>query len=290
MISWGWGDHIIHYFIGNRNKTLATAMRQRALRHSDTRGKATKYDGLVADGVITSQELAQSVQMAREQAKPVEHILMTEHKIRSAQIGASLAKFFGVAYEPFGAGRIRSEMLHSALKLDFIHQQGWVPLEETNEGLVVACLDPEATRGSRIVPQIFPRVSKFAYRVTTQAEFEETLAQLFGAGAEGGSIDQLLADLHSPLEDDGSDDSSLESAAADNELVKFVNKVIIDAYHQKASDIHIEPMPGKAKTGIRFRVDGTLMPYIEVPAQYRQAMVTRLKIMCDLDISEKRKP
>ena len=59
----------------------------------------------------------------------------------------------------------------------------------------------------------------------------------------------------------------LESAAADNELVKFVNKVIIDAYHQKASDIHIEPLPGKAKTGIRFRIDGSLQPYIEVPAR-----------------------
>ena len=49
-------------------------------------------------------------------------------------------------------------------------------------------------------------------------------------------------------------------------------------------------MPGKAKTGIRFRIDGSLQPYIEVPSHFRQAMVTRLKIMCDLDISEKRKP
>ena len=86
------------------------------------------------------------------------------------------------------------------------------------------------------------------------------------------------------------DDSSLESAAADNELGKFVNKVIMDAYNQKVSDIHIEPMPGKAKTSIRFRIDGTLQPYIEVPAQFRRAMVTRLNIMCDLDVSEKRKP
>jgi type II secretory ATPase GspE/PulE/Tfp pilus assembly ATPase PilB-like protein len=72
--------------------------------------------------------------------------------------------------------------------------------------------------------------------------------------------------------------------------VKFVNKVIIDAYNQKVSDIHIEPLPGKLKTGIRFRIDGTLQPYIEVPSHFRQALVTRLKIMCDLDISEKRKP
>ena len=96
--------------------------------------------------------------------------------------------------------------------------------------------------------------------------------------------------MDSPLENGAHDDSSLESSAADNELVKFVNKVIIDAYNHKVSDIHIELMPGKAKTGIRFRIDGTLLPYIEVPAQFRQAMVTRLKIICDLDISEKRKP
>ncbi len=82
----------------------------------------------------------------------------------------------------------------------------------------------------------------------------------------------------------------LESAASDNELVKFVNKVIIDAYNQRCSDIHIEPLPGKGKTGIRFRIDGSLVPYIEVPSHFRQALVTRLKIMCDLDISERRKP
>ena len=278
-------------------KTLATAIRQRAQRTQfldSTSGllrrKPTKYDGLMNDGVLTEQELTDCIQKARGQAQSVEHLLMADHHIRPAQIGPSLAKFFGVAYEPFSAGRIRSEMLHASLKLDFIHQQGWIPLEESPDGLVVMCLDPEAVRGGRMVQQIFPRTAKFSYRVTTQTEFEETLGQLFGAGNEGSSIDQLLADMNAPLEDASFDDSSLESAAADNELVKFVNKVIVDAYNQKVSDIHIEPMPGKAKTGIRFRIDGTLAPYIEVPSHFRQAMVTRLKIMCDLDISERRKP
>jgi len=272
-------------------KTLGIAIRQRMQKTEDgQRRKATKYDGLVTEGVLSQDELQQSIQKAREEGKPVEHILMASYRIRPAQIGQSLAKFFGVGYEPFNSGRIRSEMLHGPLKRDFIEQQGWIPLEETTEGLVIMCMDPEAVRGARVVPQVFPRISKFAYRVTTQTEFEETLNQLFGAGADSSSIDQLLADMDSPLEGESADETSLESAAADNELVKFVNKVIIDAYNQKVSDIHIEPMPGKAKTGIRFRVDGSLQPYIEVPAQFRQAMVTRLKIMCDLDISEKRKP
>jgi len=182
-------------------------------------------------------------------------------------------------------------MLHGALKRDFVEGGGWVPLEDSAEGLVIMCKDPEATRGARVVPQVMARYTRFVYRVTTESEFEETLKQLFGAGVEGGSINEMLADLSgAPLDDDGSNEDSLVSAAADNELVKFVNKVIIDAYNQKVSDIHIEPMPGKFNTGIRFRIDGTLQPYIEVPSHFRQAMVTRLKIMCDLDISERRKP
>ena len=271
-------------------KTLATAIRQRMQKADDSaRRKATKYDGLVTNGVLTADELQQCVLKAREESKSVEHFLMADFRIRPAQIGPSLSKFFGVAYEPFNSGRIRSEMLQGPLKREFIEEQGWIPLEDSPDGLVVMCLDPEAVRGSRVVPQVFPRQSKFVYRVTTVTEFEETLSQLFGG--DGGSIDQLLADLNAPTDDDSlGDDNSLESAAADNELVKFVNKVIIDAYNQKASDIHIEPMPGKAKTGVRFRIDGSLQPYIEVPAQFRQAMVTRLKIMCDLDISERRKP
>ena len=271
-------------------KTLATAIRQRNRKEDNAaKHKATKYDGLVADGLITEDELKSCVQKAREAGQSVEHLLMADYKIKPAQIGPSLSKFFGVPYEAFSAGRIRSEMLHGPLKREFIGEQGWIPLEESPEGLVIMCMDPEAVRGARVVPQVFPRINRFAYRVTTLTEFQETLAQLFG-GADTTSIDDMLSGMESAPLEDMSDESALESAAADNELVKFVNKIIIDAYNMKASDIHIEPMPGKLKTGVRLRIDGGLQPYVEVPAHFRQALVTRLKIMCDLDISERRKP
>ena len=271
-------------------KTLATALRTRLQKPDDApRTRATKYDELVAEGTITGTELQDAIQEARNEGQPVEHLLMTRHQITPKQIGPSLSKFFGVPYEPYNAGRIRSEQLHGSFKREFAEEQGWIPLEESPEGLVIMCLDPEATRSARVVPQVFPRIHKFAYRVSTRTEFDQTLEQLFGTPADATTIDQLLADMGTaPLDDDG--DDLLESAAADNELVKFVNKVIVDAFNQKASDIHVEPMPGKQKTGIRFRIDGTLVPYIEVPASFRQAMVTRLKIMCDLDIAERRKP
>ena len=252
--------------------------------------KATKYDALITDGLLSVEALSQCVSYARLEGKSVEHFLITEHKIQPHQIGSSLANFFGVPYEPFNAGRIRSQIIHGSLKRDFIEERGWVPLDDSPEGLVIMCIDPEAVLGSRVVPQVFPRFARFSYRVTTHNEFLETLAQLYGRVTDTSTIDQYLADMDGEPIDGGAMDDSLESAAADNELVKFVNRVIIDAYNQKVSDIHIEPMPGKLKTGIRFRIDGSLATYVEVPAHFRSAMVTRLKIMCDLDISERRKP
>jgi type II secretory ATPase GspE/PulE/Tfp pilus assembly ATPase PilB-like protein len=274
-------------------QTLATAIRQRMQKAEEgARRKSTKYDGLLAAGVITADELTKAVVKAREEAKPVEHVLMADFGIRPAQIGPSLAKFFGVPYEPFNPSRIKVEALQGNLKREFVTEQGWLPLEEGPDGLLIMCTDPEAVRNSRVVPQIFPRMAKFAYRVTTQTEFDETLAQLWGVSeADGGqSMDELLADLSAPVDDEGSDEMDSTSAASDNELVKFVNKIIVDAYNMRASDIHIEPMPGKLKTGVRLRIDGSLQPFVEVPSHFRQALVTRLKIMCDLDISEKRKP
>ena len=272
-------------------RTLATAIRQRVERSTlGLRRGTTKYDGLVQQGVLTADALEQCWRQSRSEGQAVEQVIMSRHKVLPAQIGRSLAWYFDVAYEPFKASRSRIDQLHGMLKLDFVDKQGWIPLEDSAEGLVVMCIDPETVRSSRILAQVFPRISRFVYRVTTQAEFQATLAQIFGAVTGGLSIDEMLADMDGALIDDAGLDDALASAAADNELVKFVNKVIIDAYQQKASDIHIEPMPGKLKTGIRFRIDGILTHYIEVPAHYWQAMVTRLKIMCDLDISERRRP
>jgi type II secretory ATPase GspE/PulE/Tfp pilus assembly ATPase PilB-like protein len=156
--------------------------------------------------------------------------------------------------------------------------------------MVVLTTDPERLRGSRVVNNVYPK-GKVNYRVCCNREFTLALDQLFGATTN--AIDrESIGDLLSDMQDDGGDEAveDMKSAAADNEVVKLVNKVIVDAYQQGASDIHIEPYPGRGKTEIRFRKDGLLHPYISVPHSYRSAIAARIKIMCDLDISERRKP
>jgi type II secretory ATPase GspE/PulE/Tfp pilus assembly ATPase PilB-like protein len=198
-----------------------------------------------------------------------------------------------VPYESFKSDRIKPIDLLKNLKRDFLEQAQWAPVEEGPEGVLVVCMDPEQVKGSRMVNNVFPR-AKVVYKVTTNHEFVQTLDQLFGAsGVPGFTDDSSVGDMLATLDDgemEGESGSDDVSAAADNELVKLVNKIIIDAYQMGASDIHIEPGLGKDKVLIRFRRDGSLQKYIEVPASYRNAMVARLKIMCDLDIAERRKP
>jgi type II secretory ATPase GspE/PulE/Tfp pilus assembly ATPase PilB-like protein len=267
-------------------QTLAIAFKQR----QKPQVLKTKYDFLVSDAVISAAEFELAARSARKKAVDVETVLADEFQVKLPAIGAALAKFFGVPYEAHKADRIKPMDLLKNLKREYVESNQWVPIEDAKEGLIILCLDPERVRSSRIVQNVFP-ARKLVYRVTTLKEFKETIKVFYGAEVvDTGDIGDMLSGLEQDEGIEVGGDTDDVSAAADNELVKLVNKIIIDAYNQGASDIHIEPYPGKAKTEIRFRKDGSLAPYIEVPGSYRNAIVARIKIMCDLDISEKRKP
>ena len=267
-------------------QTLAIAFRQR----QKPQVIKTKYDFLVSDAVISPAEFELAARSARKKAVDVEQVLIEEFQVKLPAIGQALSKFFGVPYEPFKADRIKPPELLKNLKREYVEQNQWVHIDDSKDGVVVLCLDPERVKSSRIVQNVFPK-SKLIYRVTTQREFKETLNIFYGAEVvDTGDIGEMLSGLEDDEEAGGESSGDDLSQAADNELVKLVNKIVIDAYNQGASDIHIESYPGKGKTEIRFRKDGSLAPYIEVPASYRNAIVARVKIMCDLDISEKRRP
>jgi type II secretory ATPase GspE/PulE/Tfp pilus assembly ATPase PilB-like protein len=274
--------------VAELSQTLAIAFKQR----QKPAAVKTKYDYLIADAVLSVGEFELASRQARKKSVDVEQVLTEEFQVKIPAIGAALSKFFSVPYEPFKPDRVKPMDLLKNLKREYVESNQWLPIDDAREGLVVMCLDPERIRSSRIAANVFPK-ARIVYRVTTLKEFRETLNHFYGAGAgaaDSGNIDDLLSDLHEDPADAAEGAGDEVSAAADNELVKLVNKVIIEAHNQGASDIHIEPYPGKAKTEIRLRKDGNLVPYIEVPASYRAAIAARIKIMCDLDISEKRKP
>jgi type II secretory ATPase GspE/PulE/Tfp pilus assembly ATPase PilB-like protein/GAF domain-containing protein len=269
-------------------ETLAVALGQR-LHAPLPRGR---YDGLVTRNLLTQQELEQATRLARERDADIEDVLLGDFHLKPAQVGQALSDHTGLPYEPFRAERVKPVELLRNLKQQYALEQGWLPLEDGPDGLVLMALDPERVAASRIAAEVFGR-PRIAWRVTTRHDLRLTVAQFFGgAVVDDASVGELLSHLDEDVDPDAEGDNAggEVSAAVENELVKLLNRIIVDAYRQGASDIHIEPQPGRGKTGVRFRKNGVLVPYIEIPASYRNALVARVKIMCDLDISERRKP
>lgn len=119
-------------------------------------------------------------------------------------------------------------------------------------------------------------------------------------GIEGktkDSMDNILSEL-SELgsgevlveEEDTPDPEAEELDEKDNVIVRLANQVILEAHRRGASDIHVEPYGSKNPCMVRFRIDGQCQVFMEVPGSYRNALVSRLKIMARLDISERQKP
>jgi len=101
-------------------------------------------------------------------------------------------------------------------------------------------------------------------------------------------VQELVSRLASESGD--RDVAEQQAVRSDSALVMLVNRIILDAVEQKASDIHIEANLGPKTTRVRFRRDGALLNYLDLPSQFRNALVSRIKIMSQLDITERRKP
>jgi type II secretory ATPase GspE/PulE/Tfp pilus assembly ATPase PilB-like protein/GAF domain-containing protein len=265
-------------------ETLSVALSQRMKASQHVR---TRYDGLIADAVLAASDLEDATRSAREQGIEIEEVLLGELQVKAAAIGRSLSKFYAVPYEPFRLVRVKPEALLANLTRQYVDECRWLPLEENSDGLVVLTIDPERIANTRIVSQVFPR-AKLDYRVTTQLEFDQTVVQFYGTGGERASVGEPLRAIEGP--DDEGDGLAEEPAADDSEMARLVNKIIVDAHRQGATDIHIEPLPGMGKTGIRFRKGGALVPYIEIPGGYRRALVERVKSLGGLDVAEQRQP
>src|ERR671927_399 len=193
--------------VSELSQTLAIAFKQR----QKPQVAKTKYDYLIADAVLSAGEFELAARQARKKAIDIEQVLTDEFQVKIPAIGQALSKFFGVPYEPFKSDRVKPGELLKNLKREYVEGNLWVPIDESKEGIVVLCLDPERIRSSRIASNVFPK-SRIIYRVTTQKEFRETLNQFYGAesaAADLGNVQDLLSGL------EGEDPTEVLEGAAD---------------------------------------------------------------------------
>src|SRR5262245_15877897 len=119
--------------IVNLCETLAIAFKQRQKPQAVVRGR---YDALVANAVLSAEEMELALRSSRRKNLDIEAVLLDEFQVKPAAIGEALSAFFGVPYEPFKPERIKPMDLLRNLKRDFLEQSLWVPLDDGKEGLI----------------------------------------------------------------------------------------------------------------------------------------------------------
>jgi type II secretory ATPase GspE/PulE/Tfp pilus assembly ATPase PilB-like protein len=265
-------------------------------------------EALMAMDLITEAQLNEALeQQKRDRSVPLGELLVGMKLVSREDLLTALARKMGYPLVDLTKFPAEPEAIH---KVPFTVASRLLvaPLLLRDSTLIVAVDDPskrltlselEFITQCKIVPVLAQHnqlewAIKDAY---ARIGADVSSMQLGKLNTEPAPFDLETLDsnqLVENLEKEGLERHGLEDEKpieqSDNSLVRLINTMIIEAYTQGVSDIHIESYPGRDKIKIRFRKDGVLVPYLELPHTYRSAMIARIKIMCDLDISERRKP
>ncbi len=250
--------------------------------------KASRWDNLVDKGRISADDLAKALADAAAAKPPVDPArhLIEKVGIDRGDVEKSLAVYFNCeAYKFTGLEAIPEDF--RKVKYESVRQVVASPIERQGGGLLVVIDDPSDITRTDTVRRMYPE-TRVQFEVGLRDEILACIDRSYGRGEQGQSIKDLASQAFAV--DDEKEDESGGAAAEDSTLIKLVNQVIIDAYRRGASDIHVEPNGKERPVTVRFRVDGDCIAYNEFPSQLRAPMVSRLKIMAMLDISERRKP
>ena len=253
-----------------------------------TRRYATgKFNLLLENHLVTQNEVEKAIIKARQKNVAIESILISDLKIAKKDLLASLSQFYDVPAVEFTPNNPIPGELLADLKIPFLRKYFWVPLREEDNGVVVAIDNPHDQQRIGEMRALFPG-KKLKFCVALKQDILDTIKFYSQDEKQLSDIEEIL----SMMREESNEIEEAEKAVGeeDNAVVKLVNKIILDAYARGASDIHIEPFPGKESTRVRIRIDGDCSVYQTIPFNYRSAVVSRIKIMADLDITERRKP
>jgi len=251
------------------------------------KARPTKFGLLLENNILTQKELDKAIGDARQRKTTVEDVLIKELKIQKKDILKSLEKFYKVPCVEYDKNMpIPGDLLHG-LKVPFMKKNVWVPLRVEDEKPVIAIDNPHDLQKVGEIKSLF-KGKAVTFNVALKDDILEYISLFTHDEVEMASMDEILSQLDA-------EEAEIEEAESglgeeDSAVVQLVNKMIIDAYNRGTSDIHIEPYPGKHNTDVRIRIDGACQVYQTIPFAYRNAIVSRLKIMADLDIAERRKP
>lgn len=257
-------------------------------------------DVLLEMGKITPKQREAIInkrnESGKDRTKPVfdtAEWLMREGLVNANDILMAKAKLCGLEFRHITPQDVQKQALDlSGLDVDFMKRNNIVPIALEKDALVIATSEPEnvfafeqVRRHTRMIPQVVVCSPEDIQTVISSFESESTADSIGGC-----NLDDIISDMTDVEVVQGQKEEfqDLEKMAGQSPVIKFVNYLISNAVHEGASDIHIEPKEKFAE--IRYRIDGMLFESMQAPLKMHPAVVSRIKIMSNLDISERRLP
>ncbi|MBF0125656.1 MAG: GspE/PulE family protein [Magnetococcales bacterium] len=258
--------------------------------HQEFEGTSSPYEYLLKKNLVTPEKLEEFSKRTKKEGVTMPFLLVQELKIPPDLVAASLESYYLLPFMRYDPNIIPPKKLLSKLNMSYLRRQLWVPLAgDINEEILILIDDPTDMSRQMEIQRALP-AKKYIFRIG----FAEDVLQYLG----GGGVSSYLHGLASKLEDENVEDTSAIDDGAEageineneNTVIQLVNRLIIDAQRAGASDIHVEPGSGRLASAVRLRIDGLCRPALEIPSTHMRAVLSRIKIMARMDISERRKP
>ena len=241
---------------------------------------------LLEKGLITPDHLTAAMDLRKKEGVRLDRALVRLGCIGEEDLLKVMSEQFAVPMVDLNEVEIDVETLRS-LPPRLVHRKGIIPVKRDNGTLTVATSDPfdlyafdeiRLLTGLEIQPALAP-----------EEDIQKVIKAQFGVGGE--TLDEMMStDDLEVVEDPSAETDDLLEMAQEASVIKLVNEVFLEAINERASDIHIEPY--EKGLSIRYRIDGVLHD-ASVPttvSRFQNAIISRVKIMSNLNIAEKRLP
>ena len=268
-------------------RTLGIAFHTQAQLGAQRRG--TKFDYLIAQGLLSQDEIHQAIGIARQKNVDVETVVVEQFRVPRAELGVSLSQFYRVPFLEFNDKIIPPPDLMKDLKLEFLKRNLWLPIRREDDAILVLIDNPQDLQRVDAIHQLL-RGQPIKLAVGLRKDIALFLAAAGGELRSRDSIGNIISDLGNEAAFEREELAGVDIDENDSAVIRLANQIILDAVKARASDIHVEPYGSQRDTMIRLRIDGQCREYQRIPGAYRRALAARLKIMAQLDIAERRKP
>ncbi len=241
------------------------------------------YAHLVQRGRVSQSDMDRILKRSLKEKQTVSLLLMRERRIRAAEIGESLERFYQIPYLPYDPAIVIPDILVHGIKESYLHSCGWLPLAGDRNEVTILIDDPSDGVKLREIQRLI-NAQIYHFKIGLPEDMLRYLGQEVATMPDDDASGEAFGSAGA--------ESLVEEMAAGTDAAagQLVNRMLLAARMDRASDIHIEPAGGSLPTTVRFRVDGICLLKEEFPNKLHNSVISHIKGLAKLDVSRQHLP